>query len=203
MNKVVYDQDYFDALYQQNEGDPWRYEQRWYEARKRQLTLAALPQQCYQTGIEIGCSNGVLSEALSHRCKTLHCLDAHATAIELAQLRLGQYQHVQCDRAIIPQELPEQQFDLIVASEILYYLDDQSLATTIDWFNHQLTQQGTLLSCHWRHPIDGFKLNGDDIHAVLNQEIGYFQYLKIEDPDFLIQVWTGSSETLSMEEQLR
>ena len=35
--------DYFDQLYQDND-DPWHYQQRWYEQRKRQLCLAALPQ---------------------------------------------------------------------------------------------------------------------------------------------------------------
>ncbi|KGT47721.1 MULTISPECIES: hypothetical protein [Acinetobacter] len=39
----AYQHEYFAELYRENNGDPWRYEQRWYEQRKRDITLAVLP----------------------------------------------------------------------------------------------------------------------------------------------------------------
>lgn len=43
MTKAIYNHDYFAELYRINNGDPWQYEQRWYEKRKRDMTLAVLP----------------------------------------------------------------------------------------------------------------------------------------------------------------
>ena len=37
---------YFEKLYKGNE-DPWSFRERWYEQRKRNLTLAALPRSHY------------------------------------------------------------------------------------------------------------------------------------------------------------
>ena len=50
----------FDAVHGRDE-DPWGYAGTWYEQRKRALTLAALPEQSYEAGLEIGCSIGTLN----------------------------------------------------------------------------------------------------------------------------------------------
>jgi Nodulation protein S (NodS). len=64
-SKSTYDHAYFDALYALNQGDPWHYEQRWYEQRKRQICKALLPKLHFESAIEIGCSNGMLSQELA------------------------------------------------------------------------------------------------------------------------------------------
>jgi hypothetical protein len=48
--------------------DPWGFADRWYEERKRAITLAALPDRRYRTAFEPGCSIGVLTADLAHRC---------------------------------------------------------------------------------------------------------------------------------------
>ncbi|XBD42272.1 SAM-dependent methyltransferase [Acinetobacter thermotolerans] len=147
MTKVVYKHDYFAELYRENNGDPWRYEQRWYEQRKRDITLAVLPQPSFSTGIEIGCSNGVLSSELAKRCEYLICMDANPTAIQLANQRLT-HDHVKVVQGIVPLDLPEQQFDLIVASEVLYYLEEQILQQLIYWVNTHLSPNGCIVACN-------------------------------------------------------
>ncbi|MET0989618.1 MAG: PIG-L deacetylase family protein, partial [Glaciihabitans sp.] len=47
--------DYFDAAYSRR-ADPWGFETRWYESRKRALTVASLPAERYESALEIGCS---------------------------------------------------------------------------------------------------------------------------------------------------
>ena len=49
---------YFDELFQGND-DPWAFKQRWYERRKRALTLAALPRERYASVFEPGCANEI------------------------------------------------------------------------------------------------------------------------------------------------
>lgn len=112
-SKAAYDQEYFDALYALNQGDPWQYEQRWYEQRKRQICLAVLPSLQFDSAIEIGCSNGIFSQELAQRTNSLMCLDANDTAIQLAQQRLQDYSHVQVLQRIVPDDLPKQKFQLI------------------------------------------------------------------------------------------
>ncbi|WP_430997563.1 SAM-dependent methyltransferase, partial [Klebsiella pneumoniae] len=66
-------QPYFDDLHEQE--DPFGYRSRWYEERKRALLLASLSQRQFARGWELGCSNGVLTEALAARCERLLATD--------------------------------------------------------------------------------------------------------------------------------
>lgn len=198
----AYQHEYFAELYRANNGDPWRYEQRWYEQRKRDITLAVLPQPSFSTGIEIGCSNGVLSSELAKRCEYLICMDANPTAIQLANQRLT-HDHVTVVQGIVPLDLPEQQFDLIVASEVLYYLEEQILQQLIDWMNTHLSPNGCIVACHWRYDIEGFGLNGEHVHQLLKQHLNYFHSAQLQDADFFLDVWTNSSDSIAAQEGLR
>lgn len=193
-------QSYFDQIYAQGH-DPWGYEQRWYEARKRQICLSVLLQPEYQHALEIGCSNGVFSEALGQRCRQLLCLDGHPKAVELARRRVADYPHIRVERAWVPEQLPQQSFDLIVIGEILYYLNASQLDQLMDWIAQHLNDAGTLLCCHWRHPIEGFELNGNQVHQALKQ-LRLEPYLSLTDPDFLIDVWSKSRLSLAQQEGL-
>ena len=57
---------YFEQLFEHDE-DPWAFRTRWYEQRKRDLTLACLPRQYYTRIFEPACANGELSAALAER----------------------------------------------------------------------------------------------------------------------------------------
>ena len=45
--------DYFRGIYATGD-DPWGYRTRWYEARKRRLAAACLPDRAYDSGFEPG-----------------------------------------------------------------------------------------------------------------------------------------------------
>ena len=76
----VYDAAYFDGLFAASP-DPWGFESRWYEHRKRALTLACLPSLRYRYGYEPGCANGELSAALADRCDRLLVSDGAEKAV--------------------------------------------------------------------------------------------------------------------------
>ena len=78
---------YFDRLYAEDP-DPWGFEDRWYEHRKYDLTMAALPEPRYRSGFEPGCSIGVLSERLADRCDSLLVCDHMTEPLERAVARL-------------------------------------------------------------------------------------------------------------------
>jgi hypothetical protein len=63
---MIFDDQYFRDMYAHS-SDPWNFQDRWYEQRRYALTLAALRKPSYRGVYELGCSIGLLSEALAPR----------------------------------------------------------------------------------------------------------------------------------------
>lgn len=157
---------YFAAMYD-GSPDPWGFGDRWYEQRKRDVTLAALPQRRYATGYEPGCSLGLLTRGLADRCGALLATDVSASALDSARARLADSPHVQLEQSALPQGWPAGAFDLVVLSELLYYLGDGDLAQVARLAVDTLAPGGTLLSVHWRHPVSDYPQSGDAVQQVV------------------------------------
>jgi SAM-dependent methyltransferase len=157
---------YFDELYARDP-DPWGFETSAYEAAKYDASIAALDGRRYGTGVEIGCSIGVLTERLAPHVDDLLAIDVSEAALANARERVP---GVRFERREIPEEFPDGRFDLIVCSEVLYYLDDAAFAQTLDRLH------GTLLAVHWRHPTRTYPLPGDEVHDRLEQRLGPPEY---------------------------
>ncbi|TBU72792.1 SAM-dependent methyltransferase [Pseudomonas daroniae] len=192
---------YFEKLYKGSQ-DPWSFRERWYEQRKRNLTLAALPRSHYGSIFEPGCANGELSVRLAERCTQLLCSDTSAIALELARNRLEHRSNVRLLQTRLPEQWPPGSFDLIVLSELCYYLDEQDLDQLITRARAALNQGGNLLACHWRRPIDECPLTGDEVHERLHQGLGLPHLLRHEDTDMLLEVWGTQSTSVAQREGL-
>jgi 3-phenylpropionate/trans-cinnamate dioxygenase ferredoxin reductase subunit len=138
---------YFEELYAR-EADPWDFATSDYEAAKYEATIAALDPP-YASALEVGCSIGVLTERLAGQCDRLLAVDVAAAALVQARRRVPA---VRFERREIPEEWPDEPFDLIVCSEVLYYLDDAALDQTLGLIERTLVPSGSLLAVHWRHP---------------------------------------------------
>ena len=192
---------YFEELYRSN-NDPWGYDYHWYEARKRRICLALLTRQRYQNVLEIGCSNGHLSMYLAQRADQLLCIDAVEHAVQLASQRLQALDHVSVENRNIPEDFPEQKFDLIVISEIAYYLSLAELQQLIEKLTHCLNSGGEILCCHWRHEIQGFDLDAHQVHQHFQQSLPFHHYLSLNDTDFMIDLWRDDAVSLAQQEGL-
>lgn len=192
---------YFDSLYADSE-DPWDYRHRWYEARKRDLTLAMLPHQRYAQGYEPGCSTGELSRRLAERCDRLLVSDGNASAVATASERLADQGHVEVRHLLLPGAWPQGSFDLIVISEIGYYLGADGLDTLLAQAQGALLPGGVLLGCHWRHPIKGCALNGDQVHARIAALPGLHRLSQLEEADFVLTLWSSDPTSVARREQL-
>lgn len=153
----------FDDLHEQHD-DPWSVATSWYERRKREVTLAALPHEHYGRALEIGCSIGLLAQDLTSRCDELVALDRSATALELAGRRLHGIGHVHLNRAVAPRDWPTGRFDLIMLSEAGYFLSPAELSGLVTRVRDSLRPNGHVVLCHWRHPIVGWPLDGERVH---------------------------------------
>ncbi len=194
------DEHYFDSLYEQTV-DPWGFRSRWYEQRKRALTLAALPRQRYVSAIEAGCANGELAADLATRCDQLLACDFHEYALSIATPRLAEFQHVRVERRRLPLQWPDERFDLIVISELVYYLSDADLDGLLQRIGESLTPQGLLLACHWRHPIKEAWRDGDAVHRQF-ETLGLPRLLRHEEADFLLEAWSPDGTSVAQAEQL-
>lgn len=193
---------YFDELFAGND-DPWAFRQRWYERRKRALTLAALTRPRYASIFEPGCANGELSAELAPRCDRLVCCDTAAAAVALARTRLLGFPHAQVQQSRLPQEWPTGRFELIVLSELCYYLDADDLGRLIDCALAALTDDGQLLACHWRPQIEGCPQNAEQVHALLQQRLGMRPVVQHHESDFLLDLWSRDATSVASHEGLR
>ena len=112
----------FEADYARDR-DPWGLASRWYETRKYALTLAALPEAAYRRAFEPGCAIGVLTAQLAARCDYLLAADGVEAALTQTRARVSGLEHVHVARMVVPGAWPEGPWDLVVLSELAYYLD--------------------------------------------------------------------------------
>lgn len=148
---------HFDALYEGNE-DPWAAGTSWYEARKRAVLLAALPRERYRLVWEPGCSLGVLTAELAARSDRVVASDVSPRAVAAAVERTRAFGHVEATVARLPDEPPSIRpgsADLLVLSEVLYYLEAPARAAALDLAGELAAPGGHLVVVHWRgHPAD-------------------------------------------------
>ncbi|MBD0678868.1 SAM-dependent methyltransferase [Pseudomonas sp. PSB11] len=191
--------DYFEQLFGASD-DPWSFRTRWYEKRKRELTLASLPRQRYQRVFEPACANGELSVQLAGRCDALLCQDLNAKAVELARQRLSGLHHVHVEQAGIPRQWPDGDFDLIVLSEVGYFLDVDDWHQVIENTLRSLGPAGGVLACHWLHPIEGCSQDGHDVHAALGERLHLHRLVRHEEADFLLEYWSRTATSIDLAE---
>lgn len=188
---------YFKRMYAEST-DPWSFETRWYDARKHALTVEALPARRYRSGFEPGCSTGMLTHRLATRCDRLLAVDAVEAAVRTAAERLADQPHVTIRAARMPQEWPDETFDLIVLSELGYYFDDVDLATLLDRAAGSLEPGGDLVAVHWRRGVAEHVRTGDDVHAKLAAVPGLSRLARHEEADFLLEVFTDDPAAASV-----
>jgi SAM-dependent methyltransferase len=152
--KQSWDPGVFERVYAEDE-DPWRYRDSPYEVAKRRATLAALGRRRYRSGFEAGCSIGILTRGLARRCARLLAVDFADAALAGARQACRGLPQVRFRRAVLPRDWPRgQSFDLIVYSEILYYLGAPDLARLARRSAASLRPGGEVLLVNWTGATD-------------------------------------------------
>jgi len=178
---------FFDEMYAAAE-DPWSMRSRWYERRKYALTTAVLPRERYGDGLEVGCSVGELTAALAPRCDRLVGWDASAAAVERARARTADLPGVTVEQHAVP-GTPLPAVDLLVLSEVLYYLSPADLAVFCDQVRTAVRPGGTLLAVHWRHAVPEYPQTGDAVHRALRTALDWPRVATHDETDLLLDCW--------------
>jgi len=182
------DREYFETLYGQSP-DPWGFETSPYERKKYERTLCVLQGRRYQRALEVGCSIGVFTAMLAPLCDELRAVDVSERAVDAARERLACFPHVRVERRRLPEETPEGPFDLIVASEVLYYWPEEVMLAALRRFEEVLALGGVLLAVHWRMETKTYPLQGDEVHALLLEHTHLVNTTAILEPEYRLDLF--------------
>ena len=178
----------FEARYRADP-DPWGYLVSDYERRKYAATLAACGPGPFACALELGGSIGVFSEMLAPRCQRLVTVDVSPTAVANARSRLAGHPAAEPIVGAIPAALPRLAFDLVVASEILYYLSDDELAGTVSLLKRTMVTGATLVAVHWRPPGPERPRDALQAHAELAKAPWLTRVHQGGTDDYLLEVF--------------
>lgn len=156
----------FEARYRADP-DPWDYETSAYEREKYAVTLAACGGGPHRHAMELGGSIGVFSALLAPCVGVLHTLDGAPTAVRDAVRRLTGHRNATAEVGRIPADLPAGPFDLVVASEVLYYLEEPDFERTLEVLHEIMAPGARLVAVHYA--LDGPErpLTAAQVHEVL------------------------------------
>jgi len=175
---------YFETMYG-SDADPWQFETSWYEHRKYSLTMAALPQQRYRRAVEPGCANGALTERLAERCNELVAFDFVEATVARARSRMAPQPNVQVLEAAFPEHWPSGTGDLVVWSEVAYYLSDPGWECATSGLQRWLEPGGTLVAVHY---------TGETNYPMSGAEVGY----RLDHTGFLKRVTTLDDQLFTL-----
>jgi SAM-dependent methyltransferase len=152
------------------EPDPWDYETSAYEREKYERTLASLPAR-WGAGLEMGCSNGELTSRLADRCDSLVAFDFSAEAVRLARAKTAYLSGVRIERRDLRGGIPSGPWDVIIASEVLYYLPRVDVEAVGDAVLTALAPGGSFLAVHWLGEDPAAPLDGGEVHQLLRERL--------------------------------
>jgi SAM-dependent methyltransferase len=180
--------EYFDELYARSR-DPWSFETSEYERNKYERTLRVLARRRYRCALEIGCSIGVFTAMLAPLCDELLAVDVSEKAIAIARQRLANFPNVRVKLRTLPEETPEGPFDLVVASEVLYYWPEDVMLSALRRFEEVLAPGGSLLAVHWRKETKSYPLQGDEVHGLLLKHIRLANTTTIVEAEYRLDLF--------------
>jgi SAM-dependent methyltransferase len=184
------DREYFENLYKQS-SDPWGFETSAYERNKYERTLEVLRgrQGSYRNALDVGCSIGVFTAMLAPLCDELWAADVSEKAVASARERLAGFPHVRVERRRLPEETPKGPFDLVVASEVLYYWPERVMLVALRRFEEVLAPGGALLAVHWRKETKTYPLQGDEVHELLLRNSRLANTTTIVEPQYRLDLF--------------
>jgi LmbE family N-acetylglucosaminyl deacetylase len=168
--------------------DPWHVHTKWYERRKRAIALASLPHERYGLAVEPACGVGAFTTELATRCDRVLAFDPVPVAVRQAEAATAELSTVEIRLGTLPDGLPTEPTDLVVFSEILYYLSDRDLESTVDRSVRALRPGGHLLAVHWLPWAAEAPRDGLAAHRFLLAHADLDPVVEHTDQDFVLHV---------------
>ena len=145
--------------------DPWGVDRRWYELRKRRLLAAMLPRERFAAPWRSGARPGRSPTSWPPGATSSSRSTAAPTPWRPRDVGWPGSATCRSSSGRSRQWWPAGAFDLVVVSEVGYFLSPRDLDRLVDRIATTLADDGVVVLCHWRHPVAGWPLDGADVHA--------------------------------------
>lgn len=169
--------------------DPWDVRTSWYERRKRDVVLACLPRERYRLAAEPGCGLGELTRVLAGRCDRLVASDVVGEAAAASRAATAGLPGVEVrtgdldDDASVPPGA-----DLVVLSEVLYYLPAARVAAVLDRVAAAVAPGADVVLVHWRQWPAEAPADAATVHRRVVDDDRFATLVEHTDEDFLLHV---------------
>lgn len=145
--------EYFEDLFEEDP-DPWNYTNA-YEQLKYEQTLAMFPAEPINMALEIGCAEGHFTVQFAPKVGSLLATDVSQIALARSKERCAEHSNIQYQRLDLQADPIPGQFDLIMCSEMLYFMGDRpQLKAIARKLAEGLKPGGYLLTTHSNVLID-------------------------------------------------
>lgn len=135
-------------LYEKKE-DPYHFNDSPYETEKYAHMMRLLNGRTYGSALEIGAAEGAFTQLLAPSCSSYLAIEVAEAAVARAKDRLAGYANVTFVHAALPNQMPDGKFDLIIASDVLYYFPKDVLLDLTCRFEEALEPGGLLFAQHY------------------------------------------------------
>ncbi|MBU2957626.1 SAM-dependent methyltransferase [Paracoccus sp. 1_MG-2023] len=132
--------------------DPWQHRTSAYEAAKYAATLDIIGPGPFDQALEIGCGNGTLAALLAPRCGHLTLMECIPAAMASARMALAPQSNVTFIEGQAPAALPPLRPDLVLLSEVLYFLTPEEIGDLGEWLRRHAS--GRIIAVNWTGPTD-------------------------------------------------
>ncbi len=145
---MIQSQEELEEWYQKD--DPWEYEDSFDDIKRRDILLAELPKRNYKNVLDIGCGHGFVTRELPG--KKITGLDMSERAVAHANKEAKKNKnlsYVAGDLFKVHELFPEQKFDLIIITGVLYpqYIGNSKILV-YHLIDQILEKGGILMSVH-------------------------------------------------------
>jgi ubiquinone/menaquinone biosynthesis C-methylase UbiE len=148
MNAKYGTKGYFDKLYASSK-EPWVISIRASQQYRYKLCLQILRRfsDKYDSALDIGCSQGQFTKMLQDIASKIIAIDISETAIQRAKERYGSKGAIKFELGSLPRlRYADSQFDLVVALEVLYYLEKEERSKALSEIKRILKNDGYFIT---------------------------------------------------------
>jgi peptidoglycan/xylan/chitin deacetylase (PgdA/CDA1 family)/2-polyprenyl-3-methyl-5-hydroxy-6-metoxy-1,4-benzoquinol methylase len=144
---VTYDRHHFESVFARAT-DPWSYITP-YEQFKYEQTLSLIQERRVARALELACAEGRFTRLLARHVDELLAMDISTVALERAKAACADLPNVHFGQVDFVADLVPQGFDLVVCSEVLYYLGSEDALLKVGAkLRDALTPGGRLILAH-------------------------------------------------------
>ena len=180
---------FFETLFS-TQPDPWKYTSP-YEQTKYEQTLSLLPSTQIGKALELACAEGHFTVQLAPRVESLIAADISQVALDRAAERCRDLQNISFQRLDMTKDPLPGHFDLIVCSEVLYYLKDLEELKVIASKNAEaLEPGGYLLMAHAHLLVDEPDKTGFDWGNPFGGKVMGETFASIPTLRLVKEIWT-------------